>query len=100
MGFEGIMLGKSVFCFGKSYYTPYSRVNYIENIKDARKVIYESLNDNNKQDDDFYAFIYAYLTSMHEGFVTYFGDRSEKAGIDPIANAKLVAKDIMRLIAE
>ena len=100
VGFEGIMLRKSVFCFGKSYYTPYTRVNYIENIKDARKIIYDSLKDDNRQDDDFYAFIYAYLTSMHEGFVTYFGDRSEKAGIDPIANAKLVAKDIMRLVAE
>lgn len=100
VGFEGIMLGKSVFCFGKSYYTPYSRVNYIENIKEAREAIYKSLKTPHPYDDDFYAFVYAYLESMHKGFVTYFGNRPEKAGIDQKQNAKLVAEDVLRLLSK
>ena len=100
VGFEGIMLGKSVYCFGKSYYTPYSRVNYINNIKDARDIIYKSLKTPIVRDDDYYAFIYAYLQSMYKGFVTYFGNRSEKAEIDPKRNAILVSENILKFLSD
>lgn len=98
VGFEGLILLKSVFCFGESYYTPISRVNYIKNVRDLHDVIYKSLSVTNKEDDEFFAFVYAYLLSMHDGFVTYFGDRSEKAGIDPVINAQIIGQNIIHEI--
>lgn len=100
VGFEGIVLGKRVYCFGKSYYTPYSRVNFINNIKDARAIIYKSLEIPIARDDNYYAFIYAYLQSMHKGFVTYFGNRPEKAGIDPKRNAILISENILKSLSD
>ena len=49
----------------------------------------------NREDDDFFAYVYAYLISMHDGFVTYFGNRSEIAGINPVQNAQKIAQNIL-----
>lgn len=95
VGFEGLMLMKNVFCFGESYYTPIPRVNYIKNVRELQDVIYKSMVVTNREDDDFFAYIYAYLISMHDGFVTYFGNRSEIAGINPVLNAQVIAQNII-----
>ena len=96
VGFEGLILLKNVFCFGESYYTPIPRVNYVKNVRDLHEIIYKSLTTVNEEDEDFFAFVYAYLVSMHDGFVTYFGDRSENAGINPIQNAQTIAQNIIQ----
>lgn len=97
-GFEGLMLGKNVYCFGKSYYSICKQVHYIHNIREAREIIYNSIGVNYYDEIDFYAYIYAYLTSLHEGFVAYFDNRENKAGIDIKKNARVISASIMNLI--
>lgn len=98
VGFEGLVLGKRVFCFGESYYSIYPRVNYIKSIREAREIIYNSMRTTIDFDDVFYAFIYSYLISLHCGFVTYFGNRPEIAGIDQNSNARTIAAEIINYI--
>lgn len=96
--FEGLMLGKQAYCFGKSYYTPCSRVSYVENIKDLRKTIYENLKREYSDDMELYAYVNSYLESLRSGFVAYYGkDRIKNAGINEKENAVGVANNLLEL---
>jgi len=98
-GFEGLMLGKQVYGFSCSYYTATPRVNYVENIRDLRHLVYSNMNKSYTDDIEFYTYVYSYLKSLHSGFVTYFGrDRVVKSGINEDDNAKIVAEGILSLL--
>lgn len=70
-GFEALLLGKQTYCFGNSYYSFLQRVNYIENIRDLRRKLYENLTKEIKDDTELYAFINAYLDSIHSGYADF-----------------------------
>lgn len=95
-GFEAVMMGKQVYCFARNYYSFFDKVNYIKNIKDTREIVYSNINKEYKDDEDLYAFVYAYLKSAHPGFVAYFNLAAESE-IDATANAKMVADEIRKL---
>lgn len=95
-GFEALMLGKQSYCFGETYYTTTPRVNYVRNINDLQKIVYENMSRDYSDDMELYAFIYSYLKSLREGFVTYFGkDRVINSGINECENAKILAQNII-----
>lgn len=94
-GFEGLLLGKQVYCFGQSYYSFQNRINYIRNIRDLKDIVHKNQRTTYNDDEDLYAYLCAYLESMHKGFVTYFSDRPEKAGINQDENAMFIANDII-----
>ena len=95
-GFEAIMMGKQVYCFARNYYSFFDTVNYIKNIKDTREIVYSNISKEYKDDEDLYAFVYAYLKSAHPGFVAYFNLAAESE-IDAKANAKTIADEIRKL---
>ncbi len=96
-GFESLLLGKQTYCFGWTYYCYYPRVNYIHNIRDLRRVLYENQNREKHEDDEiFWAYINAFLDSAHPGYVNYFMARSFKYCADPESNAKQIANDLIK----
>ncbi len=95
-GFEGVMLRKQVYCFGKSYYSDYEGVNYIHNIRDLRKIVYENQEKIYEDDDRFYAFVNGYLDSLHVGMIDFFMGRAKTYGIDLDLNARRIADDLVR----
>lgn len=98
-GFEGLLLGKQVYGFGNSYYTITPRANYIENIRDLRPLVYDNMTRSYADDQELYTYVYSYLTSLHRGFVTYFGrDRVVRSGINEEDNAKQIALDIISML--
>jgi hypothetical protein len=94
-GFEGVMLRKQVYCFGKSYYSDYEGVNYIHHIRDLRKTVYENQEKIFEDDTRFYAFVNGYLNSLHVGMVDFFMGRAETYGIDLDLNARRIADDLV-----
>lgn len=94
-GFEGVMLNKQVYCFGKSYYTAYPKVNYIRNIRDLREVVYLNQHQVLTDDTEFMAFVNGYLDSLHVGMVDFFMGRAESYGVDLDENAKQIADDLV-----
>lgn len=95
-GYEALLLNKQVYCFGNSYYSFQSRVNYVENIRELRSIVYNLKNVEYKDDVELYAFCYAFLESSHEGYVDYFGGRTKKLGINDEHNGKVIAADIIK----
>lgn len=95
-GFEAIMMGKQVYCFARNYYSFFDKVYYIKNIKDTREIVYSNISKEYKDDEDLYAFVFAYLKSAHPGFVAYFNLAAESE-IDAKANAKTIADEIRKL---
>jgi hypothetical protein len=96
-GFEGLLLGKQSYCFAKTYYSLTPKVSCISSIGDLQPEIYKNMHRDYCDDTELYTYLYAYLTSMHDGFVTYFGmDRIRNAGIDEENNARLLAANILR----
>ncbi len=97
-GYEGLLLGKQVYCFGKNHYSFHPHVNYIENIRDFRGIVYNNMNINYTDDDSIYAYVMAFLESQHPGYTSYFLGNAEKVGFDQEENAKLIAKDITNYV--
>lgn len=95
-GYEGLLLGKQVFCYANNYYSFHPRVNYIHDVRDTRKVVYKAQNQNLADDDSLYAYVNAFLESAHEGFVNYFVGRADKLCKDQKANAHNIAMDILK----
>lgn len=94
-GFEGLMLGKQVYCFGKSYYTCSTKVSYIGNIRDLREQLYRKQHLVYDDDKELYAFVNAYLESIHFGMVDFFMNRATSYGIDLDENAKKISADLI-----
>lgn len=97
-GFEGLMLGKQVYNFGKSYYTYCNRVKHILNIRDLRKILYDNTDVVYRDDEQFMAFVNAYLDSMHVGMVDFFMNRAATYNINLDENAKRIAGDFITFI--
>ena len=93
-GFEGLLMGKQVFCFGKSFYSFAPHVKYIKNIRDLRDAIYSNQNSRYDNDEDLYPYIMALFSSSHKGYIDYFMGRAESLDIDQDANALAIASDI------
>lgn len=95
--FEALLLGKQSYCFGETYYTKTSLVSFVKNIKDLRQVIYDNMQRDYKDGVELYTYVYSYLMTLKEGFVTYFGmDRVKNSRIDEKANAKMIVSEIMK----
>lgn len=94
-GFEGLLLGKQVYTFGKTFYSSQNRVTYIENIRDLRKAIYKNRDVVYNSDKDLYPFVHAYLNSLHTGVIDYFNNRIGLYGINEDENANKIASDFI-----
>ena len=94
-GFEALLFNKPVFTFGNAFYNSFKRVNYIHNIRDLRKVIYNSRNINYKDDCDLMHFIGSYLKNSKEGFVEYYIEYPKIFKIDESINSKKVATGLL-----
>ena len=71
-GFEAVMLKKPVYCFARTYYSFYSGVRYIDNVKDIKHILYED--DIKIDQSDLYAYVNAYLDSLYLGKLWFFRD--------------------------
>jgi hypothetical protein len=94
-GFEGLLMNKNVFCFGKAFYTDFKGVTYISHVKQLRKEIYRAnytLNSFDIKD------IQLFLDNSHSGFISYFSDRHNRLEIDLAENILLVVQGIKKLI--
>ena len=99
-GFEGLMLNKQVYCFGKNYYSMTPRVTYIHNVRDIRTSIYGNIGRMYQDDIELYAYVNAFLDSAKSGFVNFFVDREKKLGIDIEQNGKIIAQDLIQELHE
>ena len=95
-GFEALVLGKQVYYFGWNYNCYYPKVNYIRNIRDLRDIIYKNRGKQYEDDVMFYAYINAFLDAAHPGFINYFMGLADKCCKDPVANAQVVADDLVK----
>lgn len=98
VGFEALLLGKEVYCFGHNYYTYCPLVKYVHNIKNLRDIIYQNrmnVSESEKQKNQtlFYAYIYSYLKSLHKGNPYFFGRLSPDSAIDK-NNIKQIADSL------
>ena len=94
-GFEGLLLGKQVYCFAKNQYSFHHRVSLIQNVKDIREEVYKRVNDCFKSDDDLYPYIFALIKSSHKGYIDFFCNRAEKLNIDQESNGVKIAQDLV-----
>lgn len=99
-GFEALMLGKQVYAFGWSYYCYCPRVNYVQNIRHLREIIYKNQDFFFEDNQPFLAYVNAYLDSLHSGMVDYFMGRSELYGVDQQQNTKQIADDLIKFANE
>lgn len=93
-GLEALLMGKQVYCFGTCMYSFMPRVNYIRNIRDLRKCIYENINMIYEDNDELYAFVMAYLTSSHPGYINGFVGGVQIPGFDNKKNACTIAEEL------
>jgi len=97
-GFEALLMRKYVFCFGKSFYSNFKGIMYLDNIKQLRKAILsKDLQVENSFD---YNDVRSYLSACHEGFVSYFSGRQDRINIDFSKNTSIVADAIEGLISK
>ena len=68
-GFEAIMLGKPVFCFGQSYYSFYDGAKYIHNVKNIKDLFHPYCYEDIQPDNSLYAYLFAYMQSSMKGDV-------------------------------
>lgn len=94
-GFEATLTNKQVYCFGHNMYSLLSRVNYIENIRDLKKSIYSSLNVMLQDDNELFAYVMAYLESLHPGYTSCYTGSPFIKGHDYIGDAEMIAKDTL-----
>lgn len=95
-GFEAILLNKQVYVFGNSFFDLSNRVEKIYNVRDLRKKLYENLDKTYEDDIELFKFIQAYLTSVHNGFISYFVNRSASLHINDEVNVEIVAKEMLK----
>jgi len=97
-GFEAILLGKQAYCFGHNYYSFLTKVNYIENIKDLRRVIYSNINRQYSDDTELYAFVNAYLDASHPGYADFATNSPLSFIENQVENAKAIAMTFENLL--
>ena len=97
-GFEALLMGKQVFCFGPCMYSFVPRVNLINNIRDFRKVVYDEYTIKYEDNNDLYAYVMAVLESSHPGYVDGFVGGSMAPNVDIEENARLIAKELEQFV--
>lgn len=97
-GFEGLLMGKHVYCFGHNMYSFMSRVHYVHNIRDMRSIVYDSINQQYTDDDDLMAYVMAYLESCHPGYTKCYVGGPQLENFDHDSNAKLLAEDAIKYV--
>lgn len=95
-GFEALLLGKQVYCFGWNYYCYSDRVKYISNVRDTRSMVYSQFGVTYRDDPKFMAYINAYLDATHMGYINYFMSLADKYCSDQQGNARQIAEDIIK----
>lgn len=90
-GFEALLLGKQVFTFGKTFYSPAPGVIYLRNIRDLREALYTAVQRPPVKDAALHRYLTAYFAALHPGLTDYFAGRAQRYGIDLEQNAKEVA---------
>ncbi|KQX19532.1 MULTISPECIES: capsular polysaccharide export protein, LipB/KpsS family [unclassified Sphingomonas] len=90
-GFEAILMGKTVFAFGKTFYSACPLVVPIRNIRDLREQVY--MRRGRQYDDarEIFPFVMAFLAASRPGLIDYYGGRSTKYGVDLDENARKIA---------
>ena len=96
-GFEGLLFGKKVYAFGNIFYTYSPNCYYVKNIRDLRKILYETL-DSSFKADDFRKFLAVYLKSIHNGFTLFYTNKPELSNINIADNGLFVAKGINKYV--
>lgn len=91
-GFEAIMMGKQVYCFGKTFYSSCPQVTYIRNIRDLREKVYANEDVEYKDEETLYPFLTAFIAAKKEGLIDYYGGRASKYGVDLYENARKIAR--------
>ncbi|MHC0055504.1 capsular polysaccharide export protein, LipB/KpsS family [Actibacterium sp. D379-3] len=99
-GFEALLLGKQVYTFGKTFYSPGPRVTYLRHMRYLRAALYARRKEDALPDDDLYPYLTAYLDALHPGLTDYFAGRAEKYGIDLDENAERVAINLLATVAD
>lgn len=97
-GFEAIMLNKQVYTFGNGFYSPFTKVERIYNIRELRSKIYQHHGKVLEDDEELYLFIHNYLNSIHSGFVDYFINFAKIYKINDAKNSKIVARELSKYI--
>ena len=97
-GFEAIMLNKQVYTFGNGFYSPFTKVERIYNIRELRSKIYQHHGIVLEDDEELYLFIHNYLNSIHSGFVDYFINFAKIYKINDAKNSKIVARELSKYI--
>lgn len=90
-GFEAIMMGKSVYCFGKTFYSSCSQVTYVKNVRDFRVALYANESINYRDEETLYPFLAAFFAAKKNGLIDYYGGRVTKYGIDLEENSRKIA---------
>ncbi|MBL8481027.1 MAG: hypothetical protein JNJ60_02440 [Rhodocyclaceae bacterium] len=91
-GFEAIMMGKQVYCFGKTFYSSCPQVTYVHNIRELRAAIYANENIDYRDEETLFPFLTAFLAAKKQGLIDYYGGRASKYGIDLKENARKIAQ--------
>lgn len=97
-GFEALLMGKQVYCFGQSHYSFHPRVNFIKNIRDFRNAVYTNIGVEYADDEVMSAYIMGYLKALHPGYTNFFLGTADKLGINQDNNSERIAKDLVSYI--
>lgn len=79
-GCEALLMKKPVYCFGRTYYSCYSGVRYIDNVKEIRHILYDEKLE--IKENDLYAWINAMVDCLYPGKVWFFRHPSMYKDID------------------
>lgn len=90
-GFEAIMMGKPVYCFGKTFYSVCPQVTYIKNVRDFRVALYANESINYRDEETLYPFLTAFFAAKKNGLIDYYGGRVTKYGVDLEENSRKIA---------
>lgn len=97
-GFEAAMMGKNVYTFGKTFYSPCKNVTYIKNVRDIRNAVYSEGNKEYSDEECLYPFLTAFMHAKKEGLIDYYGGRAESYGVDLEQNKQKIGKDLLKKI--
>ena len=90
-GFEALLLNKQIITFGSAFYNVSKRVNFVKNIKDFRKVVYDLQDVSYQDDSELQKFVLALLKSQKIGFTDFYGNVANNIAIDMDSNIENVA---------
>lgn len=97
-GFEAMLMRKPVVAFGRSFFTDYPGVRYLDHVRDLRATLAGFTADTLPDDEALLDYLEAYFAAIHPGMTSFFAGRAAKAGIDLDQNARDVAKGLAQFL--